>query len=297
MRYCTTGSRFEADLLLYRMARAYRPGDYRRYLKLRPPAFIKVLLQNRFPRTCLTHRLTRSAAVFFGPFATRKAAEQFQKAFLDLFLVRRCVENLQPSPSHPGCIWGEIDLCLRPCQAACDSEQYSAEVSRMTRFLSSDGGSYLDEMEAARDAASAAMEFEAAARYHRLLAKARDALRLRDGLSHELSAQNGMVLQRSSAERCIEVVPLYKGSLQSGTRLGWGSGEPTGSFFAPRFREILENVRWSEAGPAEREDHLALLQRWYASSFRRGEFVRCPDVAAPPIRRLANAARRVALAE
>ena len=294
VHYCRTGSRFESDLLLYRTASAFRPGDCRNYLKLRPPAFVKVLLRNRFPRTCLTRRLTRSRALFFGPFPTRHAAEQFHGAFLDLFRVRRCTENLDPSPNHPGCIWGEMDLCLRPCQGACDGSRYAAEVERLTRFLRTDGNSLLEETEAARDRASAAMEFEVAAQQHRILSKAKDALRLRGGLSRELGELNGMVLQASVERSCVELTPLYKGSLQTSVRLPWGAPEPSAAAFAAGLRGILAAAAWSEAPLTEREDHLALLQRWHGSSFRRGEFVPFPDAAAPPIRRLANAAMRVA---
>lgn len=292
--YCRTGSRFESDLLLYRTASAFRPGDCRNYLKLRPPSFVKVLLRNRFPRTCLTKRLTRSRALFFGPFPTRHAAEQFHGAFLDLFRVRRCTENLDPSPNHPGCIWGEMDLCLRPCQGACDGTRYAAEVERLARFLRTDGSSLLEETEAARDRASAAMEFETAAQQHRILSKAKDALRLRGGLSRELGELNGMVLQASVEQSCVELTPLYKGSLQPSVRLPWGAPEPSASSFAAGLRGILAAAAWSDVPLAEREDHLALLQRWHESSFRRGEFVPFPDAGAPPIRRLANAAMRVA---
>ncbi len=292
--YCRTGSRFESDLLLYRTASAFRPGDCRNYLKLRPPSFVKVLLRNRFPRTCLTQRLTRSRALFFGPFPTRHAAEQFHSAFLDLFRVRRCTENLDPSPSHPGCIWGEMDLCLRPCQEACDDNRYSAEVERLARFLRTDGNSLLEETESARDRASAAMEFEMAAQQHRILSKAKDVLRLRGGLSRELGELNGMVLQASVEQSCVELTPLYRGSLQTSVRLPWGAPEPSAAAFAAGLRGILPAAAWSEATLAEREDHLALLQRWHGSSFRRGEFVPFPDATAPPIRKLANAAMRVA---
>lgn len=294
VRYRATGSRFEADLLLYRAARIHRPDDWRRYLKLRPPSFVKVLLQNRFPRTCLTHRLTRSEALFFGPFGTRKAAEQFQQAFLDLFLVRRCTEDLRPAPDHPGCIWGEMERCLRPCQAACDDGRYAQEVDRLTEFLRTGGESYLQEAQSARDRASEAMEFEAAAKHHGALAKARDALRLRDGLSRELGELNGVVLQRSAAPRAIEVTPVHRGTLQGGTRLEWDGQDPTAAGFAAQFSAMLENARWAEASPSVRGDHLALLQRWHESSFRKGEFVPFAQADSPPIRKLANAALRLA---
>ena len=47
---------------------------------------------------------------------------------LDLFQLRRCQEDLAPSPGHPGCIYGEMGKCLRPCQEAVSREEYAGEV-------------------------------------------------------------------------------------------------------------------------------------------------------------------------
>ncbi len=293
VHYRRTGSSFESDLVLYSTAKLYRAHDCREYLKLRPACFVKVLLGNRFPRTCLTHRISRGRALFYGPFRNRNAAEHFQNAFLDLFLVRRCVENLSPSPSHPGCIWGEMALCLRPCQAVCDDEGYSREVQRMALFLKTDGASLLREIEQARDSASAALDFEAAARHHKFLAKTKGTLRLRDSLSREMSAQCGMVVQRSAAQSCLELTALYKGSLQAAMRLRYDSEAPTAAALGSEIRSALSGQAWAEARPSEKEEHLALLQRWHSSSFRTGEFVPFADMSVLPIRKLAHAALRV----
>ena len=293
VHYRRTGSSFESDLVLYSTAKLYRAHDCREYLKLRPACFVKVLLGNRFPRTCLTHRISRGRALFYGPFRNRNAAEHFQNAFLDLFLVRRCVENLSPSPSHPGCIWGEMALCLRPCQAVCDDEGYSREVQRMALFLKTDGASLLREIEQARDSASAALDFEAAARHHKFLAKTKGTLRLRDSLSREMSAQCGMVVQRSAAQSCLELTASTKALY----RLRCGCA--TTARLQLRLRWVRRSAAPSpgkhgrKARPSEKEEHLALLQRWHSSSFRTGEFVPFADMSVLPIRKLAHAALRV----
>ena len=248
---------------------------------------------NRFPRTCVTRRLARSRALFYGPFPTRSAAALFESAFLDLFQVRRCTENLDPSPSHPGCIWGEMGLCLRPCQKACEDEAYAEEVGRMAKFLETDGESLLREVSDARDLASTSMEFEEAARHHRMLGKVQDALRLRGALSREVGAHCGIVFQRSAEATSVELTPLYKGSLQEPIQVRWAD-EPSAAVFRTAIREELSDRHWLESTPKEKEDHLALLQRWHGSSFRKGEFVSFATMEEPPVRKLGNAAMRVA---
>ena len=102
------------------------PENYLELLKLRMPPYVKIVLANEFPRSQLTTHLTRCAGLYFGPFRSRASAERFESQFLDLFQMRRCQEDLKPSPEHPGCIYGEMGMCLRPCQEVVGPAEYAA---------------------------------------------------------------------------------------------------------------------------------------------------------------------------
>src|SRR5579871_2377478 len=151
-----TGSQLEATLLHLELAKRYYPEDWLRLTRLRPPAFLRLTLDNALPRTQVTTRLGRG--LFFGPFPSRGAGERFETELLDLFQIRRCEENLVPSPQHPGCIYGEMNRCLRPCQQVVSVEEYRNESARVEQFLRTNGSSLLDSTAAARDRASTAMQ-------------------------------------------------------------------------------------------------------------------------------------------
>ena len=94
----------------------------------------------------------------YGPFPSRAAAERYCDAVLDLFKLRRCWEELVPSPEHPGCIYGEIGKCLRPCQRAQEPEgaaEYSAEAAAVRRFFDTHGESMVVAIGLEREEASA----------------------------------------------------------------------------------------------------------------------------------------------
>src|SRR5215470_1958032 len=139
VEYWLTGSQIESALIHLELAQTHFPEDWPRLTRLRPPAFVRLTLDNPFPRTMITSRLGRG--LFFGPFASRAAAERFEQELLDLFQIRRCEENLQPSPQHPGCIYGEMNRCLRPCQQAVSIEEYRGEAGRVEQFLLTRGAS------------------------------------------------------------------------------------------------------------------------------------------------------------
>src|SRR5580704_6346801 len=162
------GSRLESSLLHLELAQKYFPEDWPRITRLRAPAFVRLTTDNPFPRTMITASLTSrlGRGLFYGPFASRAAAERFDGEMLDLFQIRRCEENLTPSPEHPGCIYGEMARCLRPCQEAVSVEEYHSESARVEQFFRTGGSSLLETAETARDRASAEMQFEAAERLH-----------------------------------------------------------------------------------------------------------------------------------
>ena len=165
--YRLTGSAFESSIVFYELARQHFPDDYLRLMKLRMPPYVRLVLNNEFPRSHITTHLTRSAGLYFGPFRSRTSAERFEAQFLDLFQMRRCQEDLAPSPSHPGCIYGEMAMCLRPCQEVVGAAEYAGEVARVAEFLHTDGRSLLESIGHSRDRLSEEMMFEEAARQHK----------------------------------------------------------------------------------------------------------------------------------
>jgi excinuclease UvrABC nuclease subunit len=126
-----TGSALESSLRHYNLARTHFPKTYLEFLRLRLPPYVKIVLDNPFPRSQVTTHISRFPAFYYGPFRSRATAEEFEARFCDLFQMRRCREDLEPSPTHPGCIYGEMGMCLRPCQKVVGVEEYSGEIERV----------------------------------------------------------------------------------------------------------------------------------------------------------------------
>ena len=171
VRYRVVGSPFELSFLHWQHARRLWPAGYRERVRLRPPAMLKVSLSNAYPRCYATRRIGANG-FYFGPFASRRAADTFASGFLDLFKIRRCQIKIRRDPSFPGCIYSEMKMCLAPCFAGCSKEDYDAEVGRVVAFLATGGASLTAELEREREAASEALDFERAAAVHRRIEKA-----------------------------------------------------------------------------------------------------------------------------
>ena len=289
VEYWLTGSQIESALIHLELAQRHFPDDWPRLTRLRPPAFVRLTLDNPFPRTMVTTRLGRG--LFYGPFASRAAAERFEASALDLFQVRRCEENLAPSPDHPGCIYGEMNRCLRPCQQAVSASEYRAEVGRLERFLETGGASLKETTEAARDRMSAEMQFEEAERLHQRLMRIAEVQGVAGELARSLDRLHGVAVTPSVVPEAIELWFMLRGRWQEPRRVILSESAAAGSSLDRRLRELASAI-----GPAGEPDmeHLSILMRWHGSSWRDGEWIALDDLTKIPFRKLVNAVGRVA---
>ncbi len=294
LEYWLTASRLESSLIHYQQAKRYFPESYLDVIKLRMPPYVKLVLSNQFPRAHVTSRISASQAMYFGPFRTRVGAEEFQARVLDLFQLRRCQEDLDPSPHHPGCIYGEMNMCLRPCQQVVGPEEYASEVHRVAEFLSSGGRTLLEAAEAARDRFSAEMEFENAARQHARYERIQNVLKLRDELVADLDRLNGIAVTRSVDPVSVELWTVWQGCWQTPQRFRVAAEEGAMVPMDRRLREVLASVEMHTAPPRVRQEHTAILARWFYSSWRDGEWLAFDTLQHVPYRRLVRAVSRIA---
>ncbi|KAA6458744.1 excinuclease ABC subunit C [Acidobacteria bacterium AB60] len=191
-----TGSDFESLLLQFDMLQDIYGAKALERMHLGAPSFVRFLGSNRYPRITVTNRPSqREADWAYGPFASRVAAERFADEALKLFLLRRCTDDLDPNPSHPGCVYSEMKMCLAPCYQGCTDERYAEESAAVERFLATRGESRLVQLKTQRDEASANLEFESAAAIHAQVQRAEAVRALAPEIVRPMSQLRGVVLQ------------------------------------------------------------------------------------------------------
>ena len=335
IEWCCTGSEFEALLVLYQAAAAgFGYAEARRRLRLHTPFCLRFTAENAFPRVYATNRLSkRGLAQMFGPFPSRAAAERYGDAVLDLFKLRRCYEDLEPYPEHPGCVYQEMKKCLAPCNLACTPEEYSGEAAAVKAFLETRGESMLGAIGAEREKASDEMDFERAATLHQQWTKVKAAAELASELVEEISKLRAVIVQGTAGkdDRLEASVFLLEGGCLVGpkrlstlgvravkeqTSVGSSlfaqplmlqavplEGEAT-PMESPEARAAgvltaLEGEAGGERDLAMVSDHLSLVRRW----FYRPEKQRVGEIFFPnpdgswPVRRILRGAARMVLGE
>jgi excinuclease ABC subunit C len=119
---------------------------------------------------------------------------------LDLFKLRRCHEELAPYPEHPGCIYGEMGKCIKPCKQACTPEQYAAEAAAVKKFFDTRGESMIIAIGLEREEASSGMQFEKAAALHAQWQKVKAVQALADWIVRPVPQLRAVIVQTAAPE-------------------------------------------------------------------------------------------------
>ena len=122
----------------------------------------------------------------------------YKRQVLDLFKLRRCYEDLEPYPEHPGCAYGEMKKCMEPCKKACTDEEYAAEAQAVKAFFDTRGESMMAAIAEERERASAEMEFEKAAALHVQWQKVKAAAGLADEIVRPVPELHAVIVQEAA---------------------------------------------------------------------------------------------------
>jgi len=301
VEWTSVGSDFEASFLLYKTLRREFPKTYDKRLRLRFAPLIKLILDNQYPRATVTTRIggLRPNAQYYGPFPSRIVAEKLANDALDLFKMRRCVDDLHPDPAFPGCIYSEMKMCLAPCFKGCTDEEYAAEVERVQQFFQSGGQSLLRELERQRDEASANLDFEAAAALHARTEKVRPIASQWPEIARRLGEINGVMIQPSAAPDSVALSKIVAGQICDPVALNVGKQAEASLTSRPqsmesRISDALAAVEQPKPHSAlEWMEHLALLKRWYYRSSKVGELFLDEGNGELPMRRVVRGVSRV----
>jgi excinuclease UvrABC nuclease subunit len=266
-------------------------------LRLRFAPLVKLHLENEYPRASITTRLGKLSGknIYYGPFFSRVAAEKFLNDALDFFKMRRCVDDLNPDPKFPGCVYSEMKMCLAPCFKGCTDDEYRTEVVRVEDFLDSRGDSLKRQFSAERDEASTKLEFEAAATIHARLDKLAPVLQQMPEVIRRIDQMRALIVQRSAQPESVALFRVDAGAIAGPIEFSISSSEHTKSqSMEARIVAALATLPAAESdGAIERMEHLAILKRWYYRGTRAGEIFVADGNRDLPMRRIVRGIGRV----
>lgn len=168
--YIITDSELEALVLECNLIKEHRP-KYNTMLKDdKTYPFIKVSVNEPYPRILFSREMKKDKAKYFGPYTSVGAVKESIELIRKLYQVRSCNRSL---PKDQGkerpCLYYHMKQCQAPCQGYISEEEYQEKIKRVLGFLNGDYQKTIRELEEKMEQASLEMRFEEAAGYRDLI--------------------------------------------------------------------------------------------------------------------------------
>lgn len=206
------GSELEALLEESRLIKEMKPRFNRalRYYRHRP--FIRLSLDDAYPRVSLQSYLVDDGASYFGPMGTRRQGELVIDLINRFFLLRECDDAT--FKRNTSCLYADMDRCKAPCDEELSPAWYASEVDRVKRFLMGEEGERIvAKIQEAMVVASKEMEYEQAALYRDLKELVERLLGRQRCIAAPVMEHNAVVIDRTLDDTCNRFLIVRYGRL------------------------------------------------------------------------------------
>ena len=168
--YIVTDSELEALVLECNLIKEHHPRYNTMLMDDKAYPFIKVTVEEPFPRILMARRIVKDKAKYFGPYTSAGAVKDTIELIRKLYHIRSCSRKLpRDTGKERPCLNYHIHQCDAPCQGYVSQEKYKESVDGVLKFLNGDYAPVLDELEQKMLEASDNMEFEKAIEYRDLI--------------------------------------------------------------------------------------------------------------------------------
>ncbi len=160
--FFVTSSEQEALILELNLIKRHRPRYNVSLKDDKTFPYLKIDINNDWPRVYVTRRLEQNGGRYFGPFASARSVRQTLKVLKEIFPFRSCTKNITGSAPRP-CLQHHIQHCLGPCIGAVSKDEYAEVIRQIVLFLEGKQEKVIRELEGRMEEAAKALDFEKAA--------------------------------------------------------------------------------------------------------------------------------------
>jgi excinuclease ABC subunit C len=162
--FFVTGSEQEALILELNLIKRHRPRYNVRLKDDKTFPYLKIDLNEDWPRPHITRRVQDNGGRYFGPFASAKSVRQTLKMLKGIFPFRSCSKTITGNDLR-ACLEYHISHCLAPCIGKVSRQEYADVIRRVILFLEGKQEAVVKELESKMQRAAEALDFEKAARF------------------------------------------------------------------------------------------------------------------------------------
>ena len=168
--YIITDSELEALVLECNLIKEHRP-KYNTMLKDdKSYPFIKVTVNEPYPRVLFARRMKKDKARYFGPYTSGGGVKDVIELVRKLYQVRSCNRSLpRDTGKDRPCLYYHMKQCKAPCQGYISQKEYRKNINKVIKFLNGDFQDTISELMEKMQKASEEMRYEDAMEYRDLI--------------------------------------------------------------------------------------------------------------------------------
>lgn len=212
--YIMTDSELEALVLESNLIKEHRP-KYNTMLKDdKSYPFIKVTVNETYPRVLFSRDMKHNASKYFGPYTSAFAVKDTIELLCKLYKIRTCNRNLpKDEGKERACLNYHIGQCSAPCQGYCSPEEYKKSITQVIRFLNGEYSQIMNDLTEQMKQAADKMEYEEAAGYRDLLMSVKQIAQKQKITSDDHTDTDVIACANDGVDSVIQVFFIRQGKL------------------------------------------------------------------------------------
>ena len=280
--YIITDSELEALVLECNLIKEHRPKYNTMLMDDKAYPFIKVTVEEPYPRVMLARRMAKDKSRYFGPYTSAGAVKDTIELIRRLYHVRSCNRKLPRDigKEHP-CLNYHIHQCKAPCQGYISEEEYRKSIQEVLRFL---GGNYegiLKDLEEKMNQASEDLEFERAIEYRELLSSVQK-IAQKQKITDTAGEERDILAVASEGEDAVVQVFFIRGGRLIGRDhfyLKIGEGDGAGEILSSFVKQFYAGTPYipAEIMLPEPVADAEVIEEWLSGKRGRKVHIRIPQ--------------------
>lgn len=279
--YILTDSELEALILECNLIKKYKPR-YNILLKDdKHYPYIKVTMNEEYPRVILARKIDKDKAKYFGPYSSSFAVRETIDLIKKLFPVRTCSKTLGKANKGRPCLNYYIGRCAAPCQGNVNKEEYRNMMKDICLFLSGKQDELVKKMKKEMENASETMDYEKAAEYRNKISAVTQIQQRQKVVSSAMEDEDVIAFAQSDDKTCMQIFFIRDGKLigREHFMLTDTAGIPTEEVLEGFIKQFYSGTVFipKEILLPEEVDEINLIESWLTQKKGAKVYIRIPQ--------------------
>nr|WP_313964560.1 excinuclease ABC subunit UvrC [uncultured Peptostreptococcus sp.] len=214
--YIMTDSELEALILECNLIKKYKPKYNILLRDDKTYPYIKVTVNEDYPRVLKVRRILKDKAKYFGPYSNVSAVNDTIDIIRNIYPIRTCnidMDKAIKSGMRP-CLNYHIKKCIGPCTGMVSKKEYMNMIDEILLFLSGKEDKLVEVLEEKMKAASMVLDFEEAASYRDKIRSLKDVMEKQkiSNVQND-SDQDVIAMANFDQEACVQVFFIRHGKV------------------------------------------------------------------------------------